>query len=524
MAIRNVKAKKLSRRSFIKIVGGASLAGVTLNLAGCGKPLTAEKAAGGNGWMPAQYNIPGSWPTQVRGRIAIDPKNPSIIRDDSKCILCGQCIEVCEEVQSVYGFYELPIINDNICVHCGQCTLWCPSGAITEVDDTYKVLKAIEDPEKIVIVQTAPSVRVGLGDEFGMPVGTNVVGKMVSSLRKLGCDVVSDTNWGADLTIIEEGNECVQRLINPVAPHPTITSCCPAWVKFCEYFYPEILPNLSSAKSPQAMQGAMLKSYYAKEKNIDPSKIYSVSIMPCTAKKYECQREELNDAGKLEGKPELRDVDVVLTTRELGRMLKKKGINLAEMPDEKFDDLLGVASGAGIIFGNTGGVMEAAIRTAYFVITGNQPPEALWNLTPVRGLAGIKEATLDIPGAGEVKIAVCHGLANARKIVDRIKSGDCPWHFIEVMACPGGCISGGGQPRASVPPSDRVREKRIETLYNMDAKAPLRNSHDNPEIKMVYENYLGKPLDHLAHELLHTQYESKADLLKAKKPDAYKLF
>lgn len=523
MASSKIKGKRLSRRSFLKLVGAAGLAGSAINLAGCGRPLTADKAAGGKGWMPTQYNIPGSWPTQVRGRVPIDPQNPSITRDDQKCILCGQCTEVCERIQSVYGYYELPIKNEIICVNCGQCTHWCPSMAITEVDDTEKVLQALEDPDKVVVVQTAPSIRVGLGDEFGMPVGTNVTGKMVAALRRLSFDVVLDTNWGADLTIVEEANECVHRLKDPTVPHPLFTSCCPGWVKFMEYFYPEMLPNLSSAKSPQAMQGALIKTYYAKAKGINPEKIYSVSIMPCTAKKFECKREEHNDAGKLLGNPQIRDVDAVLTTRELARMLKKKGISLAELPEEKFDNLMGTASGAGIIFGNTGGVMEAAVRTAYYLLTGNQPPQALWKLTPVRGLNGIKEAALDIPGVGEIKVAVCHGLANARKILDQIRAGSCPWHFIEVMACPGGCISGGGQPRTSAPPADRIREKRISTLYKMDAEAPWRNSHDNPEIKMLYENYLGKPLGHLAHELLHTEYYSRADCLVPKKSSQYKL-
>lgn len=519
MASKTGRARRLSRRSFLKVVGGASLVAVSLNLAGCGKPLTADKAAGGEGWMPTQYNIPGSWPTQVRGRVAIDPSNPSIKRDDQKCILCGQCIEVCKNVQTVYGHYELPLKNDLVCVHCGQCTHWCPSGAITEVDDIDKVFKALNDPDVHVVVQTAPATRIGLGEEFGLPVGTNVEGKQVAALKKLGFDAVFDTNFTADLTIMEEGTELVKRLTGQLQePLPQLTSCCPGWVKFVEYFYSDLLGHLSSAKSPQQMEGALIKTYYARAKAVEPKKIFSVSIMPCTAKKFECQRPEFISASEeLKDDKVTADVDVVLTTRELARMIKRAGIDFSSLPDEKYDSLMGQSTGAAIIFGTTGGVMEAAVRSAWFLVTGEQPPELLWNLTPVRGMQGIKEGTVNIPGAGDVKVAVAHGLGNARQLMDQVRAGNSPYHFIEVMACPGGCQYGGGQPRASAPPSNDVRETRTKTIYGMDAKSKLRNSHDNPEITQIYKDFLGTPMSHLAHQLLHTEYTSRADVIKPKK-------
>lgn len=522
MASKAGKAKNLSRRSFLKFVGGASLVGVTLNLTGCGKSLTADEAIGGKGWMPTQYNAPGSWPTNVRGRVSIDSANPSIIRDDQKCILCGQCIEVCEKIQSVYGSYELPIKNEIVCVNCGQCIQWCPSGAISERDDIDKVFKAIADPNITVAVQTAPATRIGLGEEFGMPVGTNVQGKQVAALRKLGFDTIFDTNFTADLTIMEEGTELVQRVKGESKhPLPQLTSCCPGWVKFVEYFYPDLIPNLSSAKSPQQMEGALIKTYYAEKKNVDPKKIFSVSIMPCTAKKFESQRPEMVSARKeLKDNDVSPDVDVVLTTRELAIMIKKAGIDFPSLPDEQYDQLMGSGTGAGAIFGTTGGVMEAAVRSAYYLITGQQPPSALWDLTPVRGMLGVKEAAVNIPGVGDVKVAVISGLANARVVMDQIRAGNAPWAFIEVMACPGGCQYGGGQPRASSPPSDEVRSKRAASLYKIDANAKLRNSHDNPEIKQIYTDFLTTPMSEKAEELLHTHYISRAADFVAKKSES----
>jgi len=518
MATKKRGVKKLSRRTFFKFVGGAGLVGTSLTLVGWGKPLTAEEAAGGEGWLPAQYNIPGSWPIQVRGRIPIADSNPSIVRDDQKCILCGQCIEVCKNVQTVFMHYALPLIDEIVCVNCGQCAQWCPSGAITEVDNTDIVLKALADPDLHVVVQTAPATRIGLGEEFGLPVGTNVEGRQVAALKKMGFDAVFDTNFTADLTIMEEGTELVKRIKGDLhEPLPQLTSCCPGWVKFVEYFYPDLIPNLSSAKSPQQMAGALIKTYYAKAKGIDPKKIFSVSIMPCTAKKFECLRPEMIAAGKqLQDNQVSRDVDAVLTTRELARIIKKAEIDFLSLPDEEYDRLMGQSTGAAIIFGTTGGVMEAAVRSAWYIITGEQPPASLWNLVPVRGLQGIKEGSVNIPGAGDITVAVAHGLSNARQLLERVRKGDAPWQFIEVMACPGGCEYGGGQPRAAAPPSDRVREARSRTIYDMDVNSRLRNSHDNPEITLIYQDFLGTPMSGLAEDLLHTRYESRATTFRPK--------
>ncbi|NLI93302.1 MAG: hydrogenase [Peptococcaceae bacterium] len=512
MARKKENVRRVSRRSFLKFLGGASLAGASLNLVGWGKPLTADKAAGGNGWLPTQYNIPGSWPTLVRGRVPIEVTNPSIVRDSQKCILCGQCIEVCKNVQSVFGHYSLPLIEGIVCVNCGQCIHLCPSGAISEVDDTERVLKALADPDVHVVVQTAPATRVALGEEFGLPVGTNVQGKQVAALRKLGFDAIFDTNFTADLTIMEEGTELVKRVKGELKkPLPQLTSCCPGWVKFVEYFYPDLLENLSSAKSPQQMEGALIKTYYAKANKIDPEKILSVSIMPCIAKKFECKRPEMVSASKEEKDSNITpDVDIVLTTRELARMIKKAGIDFNALPDGQYDRLMGDSTGAAVIFGATGGVMEAAIRSAYYLITGQQPPLTLWDLQPVRGLLGVKEAAVNIPGIGDLKVAVVSGLANARKIMDQVRAKKSPWAFIEVMACPSGCQYGGGQPRASAPPSDDIRAKRSAALYQSDSNNQLRNSHDNPEIAQIYKDFLGKPMSELAETLLHTEYKSRA--------------
>ncbi|MBM7854834.1 iron-only hydrogenase group A [Desulfohalotomaculum tongense] len=506
------RSTEMTRRGFLKMFGSLGLVGATATLAGCSK-----EPMGGKGWLPQQYQAASSYPSQVRGRVPIDPNNPSIMRDDEKCILCGQCLEVCEKVQTVFGHYELPVKDEVICVNCGQCTLWCPTAAITEKDDTARVLEAIEDPDTVVVVQTAPATRVGLGEEFGLPAGSWVEGKQVAALKKLGFDYVFDTNFSADLTIMEEGTELINRITKKSkAPLPQFTSCSPGWVKFCEYYYPDLLEHMSSAKSPQQMLGALIKTYFAKEKNIDPKKIFSVSIMPCTAKKFECSRPEMNDAGLHHGDETMRDVDAVLTVRELARMIKNKGIDLNKLPEEKYDQLMGTGSGAGLIFGATGGVMEAAVRTAYFVLTKQDVPEGLLNLKPVRGLEGVKEASLDIPGVGTLRIAVAHGLSNARKLMDEVRRGESPYHFIEIMCCPGGCISGGGQPRTALPPSNEVREKRIASLYAKDASYKLRLSHENPEILALYEKYLEHPISHLAHELLHTEYTSRGDKLTAK--------
>lgn len=438
----------------------------------------------------------------------IDCSNPSLVRDQEKCILCGRCIRICRDVQgmNVYSFAGRGFntivstafehdLKDVACTYCGQCASVCPTGAIVEKDDTDQVWRAINDEDKVVIVQTAPSVRVALGEELGIPAGSIVTGKMVAALRSLGFDKVFDTNFSADLTIMEEGHEFLDRLQNS-GVLPMITSCSPGWVNMIELKYPELLPHLSTAKSPQQMFGAVAKTYYAEKAGIDPAKIVSVSVMPCTAKKAEAQREEMCDSG-------YRDVDIVITTRELGRMIREAGIDFASLPEENFDSPLGIGTGAGAIFGNTGGVMEAALRTVADVVSGEDLPKLEYE--EVRGMEETREATVTVAGK-EIKVAVVNTLGSARKMLERIKAGTADYQFIEVMACPGGCIGGGGQP---VPVNREIRQKRREALFDCDRMSELRKSHENPEIKALYDNWLGKPLGEKAHHLLHTHYSPK---------------
>ena len=447
-------------------------------------------------------------------RVPIELDNPSIQRNEALCIKCGQCKEVCTHQISVLGTYNLAQTGGKaICIHCGQCANVCPTASITEVYEYSDIQKAIQDPDKVVIVSTSPSVRVALGEEFGMPKGSFVQGKMVALLRKLGVDYVLDTNFAADLTIVEEASELVQRITKQTAPLPQFTSCCPAWVKFAETYYPELLPHISSAKSPIGMQGPTIKTYFAQKMGIDPNKIVNVALTPCTAKKFEMRRDEMNAAGKHLDMPELRDMDHVITTRELAKWAKEVGIDLNTLEDSAFDRLMGEASGAGVIFGNTGGVMEAALRTAYTYITGEQPPTPLYNLQPVRGYEGLREASLDINGL-TVNVAVVHGTANARKMIERVNSGEKEYHFIEVMTCPGGCIGGGGQPRDLEADADESRKSRIASLYERDAALTLRASHENPEIIQLYQDFYGEPLSELAEEMLHTIYQDRSNDLK----------
>jgi NADP-reducing hydrogenase subunit HndD len=434
-----------------------------------------------------------------------DASNPCLVRDQEKCILCGRCIRVCRDVQqmNVYSFANRGFntivaaafeqdLSKVACTFCGQCASMCPTGAIMEKDDTERVWDAINDPDKVVVVQVAPSVRVALGEEVGMKPGSIVTGKMVAALRNLGFDKVFDTNFSADLTIMEEGYEFIHRVTNG-GVLPMITSCSPGWVNMCELKYPDQLAHLSTAKSPQGMFGAVIKTYYAEKAGIDPSKIVSVSVMPCTAKKAECVRPQLCDSG-------YRDVDISITTRELGRMLRESGVNFDDIKEEDFDSPLGVGTGAAVIFGTSGGVMEAALRTVADVLTKQDLKEI--DYTAVRGLEQTKEATLNVAGM-EVRIAVCNSLGAAQKMMDRVRAGTANYHFIEIMACPGGCIGGGGQP---IPTSMAIKKKRSQALYEIDGSSELRKSHDNPEIKVMYDEYFGAPLGEKSHKLLHTYY------------------
>ena len=454
----------------------------------------------------------------------IDKLSPSIIKDDSKCIRCQRCVRTCQELQHVsalgvaYKGNEMKIstffehsMYEVVCTNCGQCVIRCPTGALVEKNYLDNVWDAIYDEDKHVIVQTAPATRIALGEDLGMEAGSIVTGKMAAALRRLGFDSVLDTDFSADLTIMEEGTELLTRLKralvdkDPTVKLPMTTSCSPGWIKFIEHMYPEYLENVSTCKSPQQMFGALAKTYYAQKKGIDPSKIVSVSIMPCTAKKFEANRPEMHDSG-------YQDVDLGLTTRELAVMIKQAGINFKELPDEKFDSIMGKSSGAAVIFGATGGVMEAALRTAYEIVTGREVPFENLRITPVRGMEGVKEAAVKIENVlpawsflegVELKTVVAHGLTNANKVMQAVKNGTADWHFIEIMACPGGCLGGGGQP---IPTTPEIRKKRAEAIYREDEGMAIRKSHDNPEIQQIYKEFLGEPLSDKSHWLLHTHY------------------
>jgi NADP-reducing hydrogenase subunit HndD len=442
----------------------------------------------------------------------IDTQSPSIERNSEKCVLCKRCVSVCQQVQQVAalgvinrGFesYVGPAFDRSLdevsCIMCGQCIIVCPVAALREKSHIEQVWEALNDPDIHVVAQVAPSIRAALGEEFGLEIGSSVGGKIPTSLRRLGFDKAFDTTFSADLTIMEEGSELLHR-VKTGDTLPLITSCSPGWVKYCEHHYPEFLENLSTAKSPQQMFGALAKTYYAQKAGIDPAKIYSVSIMPCTAKKFECQRPEHTDSGFF-------DVDAILTTRELARMIKEVGIDFLNLPSEAYDSPMGHGTGAGVIFGATGGVMEAALRTAYELATGHAL--ASLDLVAVRGLDGVKEATVTVEGLGDVRVAVAHGISNAKALLEKIKAGE-QYHFIEIMACPGGCVGGGGQTLVSSSKRVRLNEDyqklRAQVLYNEDKDLPTRKSHDNPDVQQVYGEYLGNPLSEKAHHLLHTHY------------------
>jgi len=444
-----------------------------------------------------------------------DHSTTSLVLDPRKCIKCGRCVQVCQQMQGVYALEFIgrgdqtlmsPVaglpLNDSPCIKCGQCSAHCPVGAIFEKDETQDLVNAISNPEKHVVVQIAPAVRVAVGEMFNLPAGTITTGKIYSALRRLGVDTVFDTNFSADLTIMEEGSELVRRLTTGDGAIPQITSCCPAWTDYMEKYYPDMIPNFSSAKSPMMMQGAITKTYYAENAKIDPANIYSVAIMPCTAKKFEISRDDNMYASGY------ADVDLVLTTREFGRLIKASGIDFTKLEDEEADSPIGMYAGAGTIFGNTGGVMEAAIRTAYNLMTGEDLKDV--NIEAVRGMDGVRSGVVDVKGT-KLKVAVAHGMANVSTLLEEVreareKGEEPPYHFIEVMACRGGCVSGGGQPYAS---TDEVRAMRIAGLYTDDERSTVRCSHQNPEIQQIYEEYLGAPLSDKAHHLLHTTYNER---------------
>jgi len=443
----------------------------------------------------------------------LDNLSTSIVRDPNKCILCRRCVSMCKNIQTVSaietnerGFDTIVSSPFNItlkntpCVNCGQCINVCPVGALREKDDTGKVWEAIANPDLHVVVQTAPAVRVAIGEEFGLPIGTRCTGKMVAALKHLGFDKVFDTDTAADLTIMEEGTELIERIKNG-GKLPLITSCSPGWIKFCEHNYPDLLDNLSTCKSPQNMFGAVLKSYYAKKMGIDPAKMFVVSVMPCSAKKFEVKRPELSLAG-------FPDVDVSITTREAARMIKEVGIDFINLPDEQFDDPMGNASGAAVIFGATGGVMEAALRTVVDILTGKDNNNIEYR--EIRGIDGIKTAEVEVPGL-TIRAAVAHGLGNARKLMDQVRSGEVNYHFIEIMACPGGCVNGGGQPiqPASIRNEINICSERAKAIYAEDEAITFRKSHKNENMMKLYEEFFEKPGSHKAHELLHTHYEPR---------------
>lgn len=439
-------------------------------------------------------------------RTAAEPDDSSyVIRDPEKCVLCRRCVRVCQQVQGVGAIgphnrgWETAIgpafdrsIAELECVFCGQCINYCPVGALREQSAKEAVWAALADPDKFVVVQTAPAVRVGIGEEANLAAGSLLTGQMVTALRRLGFDRVFDTNFAADLTIMEEGHELVKRLTEG-GVLPMFTSCCPGWIKFAEQYYPDLLPHLSTCKSPQQMFGAVAKTVYARQAGIGPAKMVVVSVMPCVAKKFEAQRPEMRASG-------YQDVDYVLTTRELGQMLREAGLDLASLPESDYDHPLGASTGAAVLFGATGGVMEAALRTAYEVVTGKTLPQL--EFTEVRGMEGVRAATVPI-GDLQLRVAVAHGLANARKVVEQVRGGNSGFHFIEIMTCPGGCLGGGGQP---VPVSDEVRCQRASAIYRADEQSALRKSHENPDVQALYRDHLGQPLGELSHELLHTHY------------------
>ena len=472
--------------------------------------------------LAAEFGIREAPFKKVKNNIPVDDSNPAIVLCPEKCIRCGRCVKVCQDVQNVWALEFLgrgilgkiasaadAPLGESPCIKCGQCAAHCPVGAIYERDDTVKVWSALQNPEMHPVVQIAPAVRVALAEEFGLPPGTVFTKKIYAALRKLGFKTVFDTNFSADLTIMEEGTELVKRLNEKGSAIPLITSCCPAWVDYLEKYYTDLIPNFTTAKSPQQMMGAMIKAYWSGKAGVDPKKVYSVSVMPCTAKKWEIRR---NDDMKSSGYG--YDVDIVITTRELARMIKQAGIEILKLDDEDADSPLGPYTGAGTIFGVTGGVMEAAVRSAYYLVTKKELSDV--NFKPVRGLEGVKESEVDFGNGTKIRIAVAHQMGNIAAVLEKIRAAvktgkEPPYHFIEVMACRGGCIGGGGQPYGC---TDVIRKQRTEGIYNDDEKSQYRCSHQNPFINQVYKEFLGEPGAHKAHQLLHTKYVERPLYLK----------
>lgn len=448
---------------------------------------------------------------QNKIRVPINPNSFSITRDDDKCISCGACKSICKFGQGVYGNYDFEKTGEyGICIDCGQCSLVCPTGAISCKNDYIKLREEMKDSNKIFVFQTSPSVRVALGEEFGLEPGTYVEGKMILALRKLGASYVFDTTFGADLTIMEEASELIERL-KKGTKLPMFTSCCPAWVRYVEIFFPDYLEKLSTAKSPISMEGTIIKTYFAQKMNYKPKQIINVAVTPCTAKKAEIKREEMHDSDL--SNEQIHDMDYVITTRELAQWLKEEQIDFDTLEDSNYDSMFGKGTGAGLIFGNTGGVMEAALRTAYYMITNKNPEKEFLELSQVRGLDGIKEATISISDQ-ELKVAVVTGTKNANKLVQMIKNNEVHYDFIEVMACQGGCIAGGGQPKVDLMTQNEQKEKRIASLYQADKKSNKRHSYENEEVKQLYDEFLQHPLSEQSHQFLHTSYTSKSELLE----------
>jgi NADH-quinone oxidoreductase subunit G len=472
--------------------------------------------------LAADFGIRESPYRKVLSALPVDDTNPSIVLNPEKCIRCGRCVKVCQEMQNVWAIEFLgrgikgriapaadATLGESPCIKCGQCAAHCPVGALYERDDTVQVWNALQNPDLHTVVQIAPAVRVALAEEFGLAPGTIVTKKIYAALRRLGFNTVFDTNFSADLTIMEEGTELVKRLTTKGSDIPLITSCCPAWVDYMEKYYSDMIPNFSTAKSPQQMMGAMIKAYWAGKAGVDPKKVYSVSVMPCTAKKWEINR---NDDMKSAGAG--NDVDIVITTRELARMIKQAGIEINKLADEDADNPLGPYTGAGTIFGVTGGVMEAAVRSAYFLVTKKELGDV--NFKPARGMEGVKEAEVDFNNGTKIRIAIAHQMGNIAAVLDKIREAkaagkEVPYHFVEVMACRGGCIGGGGQPYGC---TDEIRAQRTAGLYTDDTQSAIRCSHQNPFITQVYKEFLGEPNGHKAHELLHTSYVPRELYLK----------